>query len=317
VLAIEARGLEKRYGARLGRRAQRALAGVDLRVERGAAFGFIGPNGAGKTTFVKALLGIVRPTGGEVRLLGGDPQDPRVRARVGYLPERLRLSPAWTPLEILESVARLKGLRGTRAASTALLEEVGIAEAAGRRVGTFSKGMKQRVGLAAALVGEPELLLLDEPTDGLDPPARVQVRALLARRLAAGATLFLNSHLLSETERICDRLGVLVRGRVVREGRIDELTAATRGYAARFAPGTPAGALRAAGFTESEGGVQRIEAETPEALNAALDRARAAGALLLELGREGKDLEAVLVEAMGDDGPGSAHAASGAEGHAP
>lgn len=302
MLAIEARGLEKRYGARLGRRALQALAGVDLRVERGAAFGFIGPNGAGKTTFVKTLLGVVRPTGGEVRLLGGDPQDPRVRARVGYLPERLRLSPAWTPLELLDSVARLKGLRRTRAAAMALLEEVGIAEAAGRRVGAFSKGMKQRVGLAVALVGEPELLLLDEPTDGLDPPARVQVRQLLGRRLASGATLFLNSHLLSETERICDRIAVLVKGRVVREGRIEELTAAPRAWTVRFAPGAPTEALAAAGFTMGDGGVHRLAADGPEALNAALDRARAAGALLVELGREGKDLEAVLVEAMAPPG---------------
>jgi ABC-2 type transport system ATP-binding protein len=298
VLAIEARGLEKRYGARLGRRAQQALAGVDLQVARGAAFGFIGPNGAGKTTFVKALLGVVRPTGGAIRLLEGDPQDPRIRARIGYLPERLRLAPAWTPIEILESVARMKGLARSRAASLALLEEVGLAEASARRVGTFSKGMKQRVGVAAALVGAPELLVLDEPTDGLDPPARVMVRQLLGRRLAAGTTLFLNSHLLSETERICDRIGVLVGGRVVREGRIEELTAAPRGWTVRFAPGAPAAALAAAGFTEGEAGAWRLAADGPEALNAAIDRARAAGALLVEVAREGKDLEAVLAEAM-------------------
>ncbi|HYD42460.1 MAG TPA: ABC transporter ATP-binding protein [Anaeromyxobacter sp.] len=308
MLAIEARGLEKRYGGRLGRRAAQALAGVELRVERGAAFGFIGPNGAGKTTFVKALLGIVRPTGGAVRLLEGDPQDPRIRARVGYLPERLRLAPAWTPLEVLESVARMKGVAHGRAAALALLDEVGMAGAARRRVGAFSKGMKQRVGLAAALVGAPELLLLDEPTDGLDPPARVMVRHLLARRLAAGTTLFLNSHLLSETERICDRIGVLVGGRVVREGRIEELTAAPREWTARFAPGAPAAALAAAGFTAREDGAWRVAADSPAALNAALDRARAAGALLVELAREGKDLEAVLVEAMAPE-PEVDHAA--------
>jgi ABC-2 type transport system ATP-binding protein len=298
VLAIEARGLEKRYGGRLGRRPLQALAGVDLRVERGTAFGFIGPNGAGKTTFVKALLGVVRPTGGGVRLLEGDPEDPRVRARVGYLPERLRLAPAWTPLDILESVARMKGLARTRAASLALLEEVGIADAVRRKVGTFSKGMKQRVGLAAALVGAPELLLLDEPTDGLDPPARAMVRELLARRLAAGTTLFLNSHLLSETERICDRIGVLVGGRVVREGRIEDLTAAPREWTARFAPGASADALAAAGFTGGADGAFRIAADGVEALDAALGRARRTGALLVELTREGKDLEAVLFEAM-------------------
>jgi ABC-2 type transport system ATP-binding protein len=298
VLAIEARGLEKRYGGKLGRKAQQALAGVHLRVERGAGFGLIGPNGAGKTTFVKALLGVVRPSGGTVRLLGGDPQDPRMRARVGYLPERLRLSPAWTPLEILESAGRLKGFTRARGTSLRLLEEVGLAEVARRRVGGFSKGMQQRVGLAAALVGEPELLVLDEPTDGLDPPGRVQVRSLLARRLAAGATLFLNSHLLAETERICDRIGVLVAGRIVREGRLEDLTAAPHEWTARFGAGAPAAALEAAGFTLQGAGAWRIAAEGPEVLNAALDRARGAGALLLELSREGKDLEAVLAEAM-------------------
>ncbi len=297
VLAIEARGLEKRYGGRWGRRAQ-ALAGVDLAVERGAGFGLIGPNGAGKTTFVKSLLGVVHPSGGTIRLLGGDPQDPRLRARIGYLPERLRLAPAWTPLEILQSVARLKGLVSTRAASLGLLEEVGLAEATGRRVGGFSKGMRQRVGLAAALVGDPELLVLDEPTDGLDPPGRAQVRSLLARRVAAGTTLFLNSHLLTETERICDRIGVLVAGRIVREGRLEDLTAVPHEWTARFAPGASAAALEAAGFAGGEGGAWRLAADGPEALNAALDRARAAGALLVELSREGKDLEAVLSEAM-------------------
>ncbi len=298
MLAIEARGLEKRYGGRLRRGALLALAGVDLRVEHGAGFGLIGPNGAGKTTFVKAVLGVVQPTGGAVRLLGGDPQDPRVRARVGYLPERLRLSPAWTPLEILESVARMKGLRGTRPAALRLLEEVGLAEWAGRRVGTFSKGMKQRVGLAAALVGEPELLVLDEPTDGLDPPGRAHVRGLLSRRLAAGATLFLNSHLLSETERICDRIGVLVAGRVVREGRLDDLTARPHQWLARFEGGAAPAELEAAGFQPAPGGAWRLTAQGAESLNAALDRARAAGALLTELSQEGKDLEAVLAEAM-------------------
>jgi len=298
VLAIEARGLEKRYGSRRSRRAQQALAGVDLRVERGAAFGLIGPNGAGKTTFVKALLGVVHPSAGEIRLLEGDPQDPRMRTRVGYLPERLQLAPAWTPLEVLESIARMKGLAGTRAASLGLLEEVGLAQVANRRVGAFSKGMKQRVGLAASLVGEPELLVLDEPTDGLDPPGRAHVRSMLVRRRESGTTLFLNSHLLTETERICDRIGILVAGRIVREGGLEELTAVPHRWTARFAPGAPASALEAAGFAAQEGGGWRISAEGPGALNAALDRARAAGALLVELSQEGKDLEMVLAEAM-------------------
>ncbi|HSN92055.1 MAG TPA: ABC transporter ATP-binding protein [Anaeromyxobacteraceae bacterium] len=298
MLAVEAEGLAKRYAGLLGRGGHEALRGLDLRVPAGAAFGLIGPNGAGKTTFVKALLGVVRPSAGTVRLLGGDPQDPRVRARVGYLPERLRLPSAWTPLETLESVARLKRAARDRARLLALLEEVGIAKEASRRVGTFSKGMRQRVGLAAALVGEPELLVLDEPTDGLDPIARADVRGLLGRLLARGATVFLNSHLLSETERICGRVGVLVAGRIVREGPLEELLRASPRWRVRFSDGAPAEALAAAGFRAQEGGAFAHDAADPAALNAALDAARAAGALVVEVGREQRELEQVLADAM-------------------
>jgi ABC-2 type transport system ATP-binding protein len=272
---------------------------VDLAVPRGTAFGLIGPNGAGKTTFVKALLGIVRASAGEVRLLGGDPDDPRVRARVGYLPERLEVAAAWTPLEILASVARLKGVELEARSALALLEEVGVAEVARRRTGGFSKGMRQRVGLAAALVGEPELLVLDEPTDGLDPIGRAEVRGILARALARGATLLLNSHLLAETERICGRVGILVGGRIVREGPLEALTAAGAAWRVRFAPGPSMDALRAAGFTLGEAEAWRFAGQGARELNLALDAARSAGALVLEIAPEEKDLEQVLADAVG------------------
>jgi ABC-2 type transport system ATP-binding protein len=316
VLAIEAEGLTKQYRGRFGRPGPLALSGLDLRLPAGAAFGLIGPNGAGKTTFVKALLGVVHPTAGSVRLLGGDPQDPAVRARVGYLPERLELSRAWTPLEILASVSRAKRLGLPPAALLGRLEVVGLGREARRAVGGFSKGMKQRVGLAAALLGEPELLVLDEPTDGLDPLGRVEVRALLQAAVARGTTLLLNSHLLAETERVCGRIGVLVAGRIVREGPLETIGEAVGaggppsgpgqpeppGPAAprwrlRFADGAPAEALRAAGFTPGDAGAWRLAGD-PAALNAALDAARAAGALILEVGREAADLEAVLAAAV-------------------
>ena len=309
MLAIEAEGLTKQYRGLFGRPGPLALRGLDLRVPTGAAFGLIGPNGAGKTTFVKALLGVVRPSSGRIRLLGGDPQDPAVRARVGYLPERLELSKAWTPLEILASVARAKRLGLTTPALLARLEEVGVAGEARRKVGGFSKGMKQRVGLAAALLGEPELLVLDEPTDGLDPLGRVEVRGLLQRAIARGATLLLNSHLLAETERVCGRFCVLVGGRIVREGPLDALGeaagpvapgdggAAGPSWRVRFAAGAPVEPLRQAGFTPADQGSWRLCGD-PAALNAALDAARGAGALILEVGREAADLEAVLVAAV-------------------
>jgi ABC-2 type transport system ATP-binding protein len=300
VLAIEAEGVAKRYGSRLGRAAHDALRGLDLRVEAGTAFGLIGPNGAGKTTFVKVLLGVAIADAGRIRLLGGDPADPAVRARVGYLPERLQLPASWSPREVLASVARLKGLRGAGAEAERLLERVGLAGER-RRVGTFSKGMRQRLGLACALLGRPDLLVLDEPTDGLDPLGRVDVRALLAEEVARGATVFLNSHLLAETERVCTRIGVLARGRIVREGPLEALCApgaAWAAWTARFAPGAEA-ALRAAGFAPAEAGAWSFEAGGPEALNRALDAARAGGAVLLELQRTSRDLEDVLAEAVG------------------
>jgi len=298
VLAVEASGLQKRYAGAFGRGVHDALRGVDLVVPRGRAFGLIGPNGAGKTTFVKALLGIVRATEGSVRLFGMDPSDPRARARVGYVPERLALPPAWTPLEILASVARLKAVRLDQEGALALLRETGVVEAAGRKARALSKGMRQRVALACALVGDPDLLVLDEPTDGLDPLGRIEVRNLLADRLSRGATLFLNSHLLAETERICDRIGILAGGRILREGPIDELTRGGAAWTARFAPDAPAAALEAAGFVRGDGGTFVVRAAGPAELAAALDGARAAGALLVGLEPQAHDLEQILLEVL-------------------
>jgi ABC-2 type transport system ATP-binding protein len=197
-------------------------------------------------------------------------------------------------------VTRLKGLRPDRTVLDGLLQRVGLADAADRKIRGLSKGMRQRLGLAAALVGAPELLVLDEPTDGVDPLGRVEIRQLLAAELARGATLFINSHLLSETERICTRIGILSRGRLVRSGPLDALTAVQQRWRVRFAlgPPLPTEALVALGFEPVEGGAWEIAASDVPALNRALDGARAAGALLLELERASRDLEDVLTEAL-------------------
>jgi ABC-2 type transport system ATP-binding protein len=294
-LAVEVRGLTKTYGGRFGRR-QEALRGVDLRLDPGTAYGIIGPNGAGKTTFIKAILGIVRPSGGDVRLLGGDPADPARRARVGYLPERLVLPGAFDARGTMESVARLKGLGNPRRELGELLERVGLGGAGKRRVREYSKGMRQRLGLAAALIGQPELLVLDEPTDGLDPLARVEVRAILGGEVARGAAVLLNSHLLSETERVCDHVGVLVAGRMVREGPIDDLLVSRGGWRLRFERAGPE-VLREAGLTPDADGTCAFDGDA-EGLNQAIDAARAAGALLVEVVPRGDDLEQVLAEAV-------------------
>ncbi len=299
VLVVETDLLAQTYGHRLGGHPVAALAGVSLRVEQGTAFGLIGPNGAGKTTFIKLLLGIAQPSAGLVRLFGASPNDPAARARVGYLPELLVLPASWTPLQFLRSVGRLRGLAAIEPEAHRQLERVGMAAEAGRRMGGFSKGMRQRIGLAGALMGRPELLVLDEPTDGLDPLGRVAVREILAAELERGASLLLNSHLLSETERICGRVGILSTGKLVREGPLDALCASKERWRVRFGTGVDGARLAAAGFSPAgETDVWHWDGADMAAMNRALDEARAAGALIAEVGHAHRSLEEVFGDAV-------------------
>ncbi len=285
--AIEAIGLSKTF-TRLFGAPHPALQALTLNIPRGSAFGLIGPNGAGKTTFIKLLLGVARPTDGEVRVLGSNPEDRAVRSRIGYLPERLHLPDAWTPLQFLASVARLKEVP----TEPALLERVGLGDSVSRKIGGFSKGMRQRLGLAIALLGKPEVLILDEPTDGIDPLGRVDVRRILLEEKARGATVLLNSHLLAETERVCDRVGILHRGKLVREGTLSSLTAQREGWLVKLSGGNPA----SCGFA-AEGDRWRFESTDAAALNASLTLAQQGGALILEVLPRSMDLEDVLAEA--------------------
>jgi ABC-2 type transport system ATP-binding protein len=299
VPAARTAGLKKTYTSGFGRKGTvEALRGVDLEVPPGTAFGLIGLNGAGKTTLIKILLGIVQPSAGSVGLLGGLPNDPRMRARVGYLPERLALPASFRPRAFLASVARLKAVVGMEREIDRQLARVGLTGETRRTIGGFSKGMKQRLGLAAAMLGAPDLLVLDEPSDGVDPLGRVEIRKILAEERARGATLLLNSHLLSETERICDRIAILSEGKIVREGLLEELCGTASRWRVRFAPGADPEKLAALGFS-AMGDAFACEAPDAESLNALLDRARATGALLVELGRELKQLEQVLAESLG------------------
>ena len=233
--AVEAKGLTKIYRD-VWRRETQAVADVSLRVEAGVIFGLLGANGAGKTTLVKMLLGIVRPTAGAARVLGRRPDDARARKGMGYLPEVMRLPPYLKAQDFLHYMGRLNAVDGRTLAQRipTLLELVGLAGEK-KRIGAFSKGMTQRLGLAQALVNDPDLLFLDEPTEGLDPLGRKQVRDLLLTLKADGKTIFLNSHLLSEIELVCDRLVVLRQGAVAREGAPGDFTRATGEYRMRLA----------------------------------------------------------------------------------
>jgi ABC-2 type transport system ATP-binding protein len=215
--AVWCSGLRKRYGR------QTAVDGVSFTVRRGEVLGLLGPNGAGKTSVIKILLGLVRPDAGEVLLLGRPARDPRARARVGYLPELFRYQPWLTAAEVLALHIRLAGVAVPAEERRECLALVGLADRAGDRVGGFSKGMQQRLGLAVALVARPDLVVLDEPTSALDPIGRADVRDLLLALKGRQVAVLLNSHLIGEVERVCDRVVILDKGRVAAAGTLPEL----------------------------------------------------------------------------------------------
>ncbi len=305
--AIEVRGLRKTYRPALSGRAIEALAGIDLEVRPGELFGLLGPNGAGKTTTVKILLGLTHPTAGEASLLGLPARDPESRRRVGYLPEGHRFPGYLTARQTLSVFGRMSGVDGATLAARipALLERVKLSDWADVRVKKFSKGMTQRLGLASALVHEPEVLLLDEPTDGVDPVGRREIRDLLRAEAARGRAILLNSHLLSEIELTCDRVAVLRKGKVAAMGTVEELTkrgeekSSLKVYRL-VASGVDEAVLAA--FRETGAGAERVNghfrvaARDAQHLNALIDAARQRGALLNELTPEKSTLEDVFVD---------------------
>jgi ABC-2 type transport system ATP-binding protein len=218
-LAIYTLDLAKRY------RSTVALAGLTMTVPRGEVFGFLGPNGAGKTTAVKLLVGLTRPTSGEAWVLGAPAGDRLTRQRIGYLPELFRYQEWLSAREVLALHCELAGVprERWREEIDRALHTVDLVDRADDRVGTYSKGMQQRLGLGVALLGQPELIFLDEPTSALDPVGRHDVREIIHDLKRRGVTIFLNSHLLSEVEQVCDRVAVIDKGRVIAIGTVDEL----------------------------------------------------------------------------------------------
>ncbi|MBF6522175.1 ABC transporter ATP-binding protein [Nocardia farcinica] len=287
-------GLTKRYGEHT------AVDDVGMRVAAGEVYGFLGPNGAGKTTTLRMLAGLIRPSAGTATVLGGAPGDPAVLRRIGVLIEGPGFYPYLSGRENLRVLARYCGLG--RAEVDEALDRVGLTARGGDRFRTYSLGMKQRLGVGAALLGRPDLLILDEPTNGLDPAGMAEMRALIAGLAGEGHTVLLSSHLLSEVQEICDRVGVIANGRLVTESTVAEL----RGGAALFVRAEPwetaLSAVRGiAGTVRRAGEGIRIDAPA----DAAPDVARAvvaAGADLLELRVDEKSLEEVFFEITGTEG---------------
>jgi ABC-2 type transport system ATP-binding protein len=302
--AIEVADLRKRYReGLLGGRTFDALKGVSFQVRPGEIFGLLGPNGAGKTTIIKILLGIIHKSGGRAELLGQPAGHRASRLRVGYLPEQLRIPTHHNAYTALDYYGRLSGMtsREVRDRRGELLAEVGLPANRHRdRVRKYSKGMLQRLGLAQALLHDPELVVLDEPTDGLDPVGRRQIRDLLGRLRDAGKTVFLNSHLLQEVQMICDRVAILDRGVLRGIGTPDELAQSRQpGLRVRLMLAAEQSVLATAlaNFTAAlqpcGGGVFETEIELPDqpAVDACVDRLRQQGISIVGLSRQRATLE--------------------------
>jgi ABC-2 type transport system ATP-binding protein len=299
-LAIETHHLRKQYRQKV------AVANLSLQVPRGSIFGFLGPNGAGKSTSVKMLLGLVRPTGGQASLLGAPAGDQRTRRRVGFLPEQFRFYEWLTPAELLRLHGRLAGMHTAALNQRVpqMLELVGLAPHRDRRIQDFSKGMMQRIGLAQALIHEPDVVFLDEPTSGLDPIGRRVVRDAIRAQRQRGATVFLNSHLLSEVEITCDRVAFLKDGQVIASHSLESLQSAASSVTVHLKglPATTLAQLERHGITATLEGERLELAAVPHATLPELVRMLvSAGADIYSFTPRQATLEDLFLHLVGED----------------
>ncbi|HEY4218260.1 MAG TPA: ABC transporter ATP-binding protein [Gemmatimonadaceae bacterium] len=299
--AVETRQLRKVFNGRT------AVKGLSLSVKRGEIFGFLGPNGAGKSTSIKMLLGLVRPTGGEGFVLGAPIGDVNIRHRIGFLPEDFRFYDWLNATELLVLHGRLAGMTDDRAKKRApeVLDMVGMTPHAHRRLRGFSKGMHQRLGLAQALIHEPDIIFLDEPTSGLDPMGRRMVRDVIRAQRDRGATVFLNSHLLSEIEVTCDRVAFIKEGEVAAEQNLAESALANARRvtirASNVSADAVAGLSRWSSGLVQEGDELLFDAESSAVLPEIVRHLVAAGADIFHVSPQPTSLEEVFMRTVGED----------------
>lgn len=286
----------------------RALEPVDLDVQPGTVFGLLGANGAGKSTLIKTVLGICRATTGHALIFGVDSRKPEARRNVGYLPEGTQFARYLSGRGVLEYFGALAGLSGQRLRDEveAKLKLVGMADWAGKKVNKYSKGMRQRIGLAQAMLGDPKLILLDEPTDGVDPAGRHEIRDLIKRLGDSGVTVFLNSHLLAEVEAVCREIAIMYQGRVLRRGTVAEITQemSMQGgkYQLRFRTGPlPQNLPPALAEARREDGGFRIGVSSLDQTSVLIDVLRGAGVAIYGVEQYHASLEEAFLKVM-DDG---------------
>ncbi len=311
--AVDLHDAEKVYRGKV-----HALRGVEMQVHPREIFGLLGPNGAGKSTLVKIMMTVVRPTRIAGTMLGRPVGHKPTLRRVGYLPEHHRFPTYLTGRQALGFYAALAGVDRVmrRKRSEELLETVGMTAWAGRKIGSYSKGMMQRVGLAQALMNDPELVLLDEPTDGVDPVGRREIRDMLLALRDRGKTIFINSHQLLELEMICDRVAILVQGRVVRQGTIADLTAESQRYEIRIEGGPPSWASGDAALRVAADGTGTTLVRTgadAEPVQPIIDRLRREGRTILSVKPVRETLEDLFMRAVRDPATGKVLAPGAAD----
>jgi ABC-2 type transport system ATP-binding protein len=302
-LALDLAHVSKTYKGRI-----RALQDVQMRVHRGEVFGLLGPNGAGKSTLVKILMTVVRATRCEGTMLGDPVGHKPTLSRIGYLPEHHRFPDYLTGAQVVDFYGALAGAprQQRRKRTGELLDLVGMSGWAKRRIKSYSKGMRQRIGIAQALVNDPQLVLLDEPTDGVDPVGRRDIRRILQQMKDEGRTVFLNSHLLSELEMVCDRVAILVRGQVAQQGTLDELTADMRRYEIHLDRAAIEQAHQIAGSAfqgdlVTREGVLVFDTVDPDEIQPAIDALRRGGMTIREIRQHKPSLEDLFMTAVTDD----------------
>jgi ABC-2 type transport system ATP-binding protein len=314
-LAINLSHVAKTYSGLFGRGKVQALRGIQMQVRKGEIFGLLGPNGAGKSTLVKILMTVIRPSRCDGTLLDHPVGHKPVLGRVGYLPEHHRFPDYLTGAQVIDFYGAMNGVprRHRRARAGELLDLVGMSDWARKRVRSYSKGMRQRIGIAQALVNNPEIVLLDEPTDGVDPVGRRDIRNICLRMKEEGRTVFLNSHLLSELEMVCDRVAIMVKGIIASQGTIDELTRGQQHYTIELAE-APAGTLPAqldhvcvtSGHTlEISGATLKVGTTDAAAIQPLIDELRARHAVIRSIRPHRPSLEDLFMQAVTDPTTGA------------
>ncbi len=302
---IDCKGITKSFRTGLAKNKFIALDDVELEIQQGEIFGILGPNGAGKTTLLKIILGLVYPDKGEVTVFSQNVKDHTSRSKVGYLPETPNLPPYLTAKQTLELFGKLSGVssKEIKSRTTEILIEVKMDKWGDKKTSTFSKGMVQRLGLAQALVSEPDLIFLDEPTDGVDPIGRKEIRDILLRLKQQGKTIFLNSHLLSETEMICDRVAIMDKGKIVAVGGIEDLTLSLNSYRIKCKELSNGIADKLQGIARVkivENGTIDTLVENLEGLNRVIDVLRGEKIIIESISQNRQSLESYFVDLITD-----------------